>query len=309
MLVAVAWLWTGWVSLRAQPWDWGETYGHLLGRASSEVGFASGGFPPQGWCLGGTSEVVPTQPVWHAVLAALLLTAAFVALVALLARSVGPWRSRTDRVVARVVFVVAVGAGLVWGWSIATAVPPDEAWDDLAARRAAAAQDAVDSAAAAEAAAGVGTSADASAVPTPPPAPVSDAAARADLEVLRAAAQDAGGPDLLWPQPLGVVDAPCTTADGTAGVLPSLTGRFTTRDLATATDNLDFLSITQANEDVAERIVQAWSRHGLGTPEPLHGEWWQGPTPDGRTTVEIAHVGFEEGVGAVRVDAVCTTLP
>ncbi|WP_069386515.1 hypothetical protein [Cellulosimicrobium cellulans] len=311
VLAAVAWLWTGWVSLQAEPlWDVDETCGPLLGFPSGEIGFASGGFPLQGWCLGGTSEVVPTQPVWHAVLATVLLTAAGVATVVLLARRLGAWRSRAGRAVAGAVLAVAVGAGAVWAWAAATAGPSDVDWQELARQRDAADAQEYAQQAPPPVSSGAGPSPAAPEPAPSAPAPaVSGAAARADLDALRVTAQDAGGPDLLWPEPLAVVDAPCTAADGTAGAQPSLTGRFTTRDLATATDNLDFLSITQANEDVAERIVQAWSQDGLGTPEPLHGEWWQSPTPDGRTTVEIAHVGFEEGVGVVQVDAACATRP
>ncbi|MFC8923058.1 hypothetical protein [Cellulosimicrobium sp. NPDC057127] len=308
VLTTVAWLWTGWVSLLAEPfWDVDETCGPLLGRASGEIGFVSGGFPRQGWCVAGPVDVVPTQPVWHAVLATALVTAAVLAAVALVARRLGAWRSRAGRAVTGGVLAVVLGAGAVWAWAAATAGPSDADWQELAQQRDAADAQEHTQQAPPRVSSGAGSTAAPEPAPSAAPA-VSGAAARADLEALRAAAQDAGGPDLLWPEPLAVVDAPCTTADGTAGVLPSLTGRFTTRDLATAVDNVDFLSITQDNEDVAERIVQAWSRDGLGTPEPLDGEWWQGPTPDGRTTVEIAHVGFEEGVGAVQVDAACATL-
>lgn len=311
VLGAVAWLWTGWVALRAEPWDWGETCGPLLGWQSEEVGFASGGFPRQGWCLGGTSRVEPTQPVWHAVLASVLVTAAVAALTVLVAQRLGASRSRWGRAVAGGVLAVVVAAGAVWAAATATAGPSDEDWQELAQRRtAAAAADQSGSAAPpTSSAAGSSTATPAPPAPSPSAPAVSGAAARADLEVLRVAAQDAGGPDLLWPRRLTVEEATCAAPDGAPGVRHSLTGRFTTRDLASASDNLDFLSITQANEEVAARIADAWSRDGLGTPEPLHGEWWQGPAPDGRTTVETAHVGFEEGVGVVQVDSVCATLP
>lgn len=302
VLTTVAWLWTGWVSLRAEPfWDVDETCGPLLGWPSDEIGFVGGGFPSRGWCIAGASTAVPTQPAWQAVVATALVTAAVMAGSALLARRLGAWRTPAGRVTASGVLVVLLGAGVAWAWATATAEPSDADRQRAVHQRGAAVYDY-----------GVESLPESEPKPSTPPVTVpavSGAAARADLEALRAAAQDAGGPELLWPEPLAVVDAPCTATDGTAGVLPSLTGRFTTRDLATAVDNVDFLSITQDNEDVAERIVQAWSRNELGTPEPLHGEWWQGPTPDGQTTVEIAHVGFEEGVGDVRVDAVCTTLP
>jgi hypothetical protein len=306
VLTVVAWLWTAWVSLQAEPfWEVDETCGPLLGLPSDEIGFASGGFPLQGWCLGDNSEFVPTQPVWHVVLATALGTAAALTLVGLVARRLGARRSRVGRAVAGTVLAVVVGAGAVWGWATATARPSEADWQQFAEQGDVAGAQGY----------GEADQPPASSTTTPEPEPsesappVSGTAARTDLEALRAAAQDAGGPELLWPEPLAVVDVACAAHDGTAGVRPSLTGRFTTRDLATAVDGVDFLSITQDNEDVAARIVQAWSRDGLGTPEPLHGEWWQGPTPDGRTTVEIAHVGFEEGVGVVQVDAACATRP
>lgn len=128
----------------------------------------------------------------------------------------------------------------------------------------------------------------------------------ADLGRLRQIALDTGGSRLQWPQQPMIADAACADASGRAGTARTLTGRFTTRDPATATDNNDFLSITQANEKVARQIVDAWATGGIvAAPWPLHGEWEAGD--GGHRTLDRAHIGFVDGVGDIRVTGACVT--
>lgn len=140
--------------------------------------------------------------------------------------------------------------------------------------------------------------------PTAAPEPPPTALARAELDALRAQAIAAGGDDLPWQAPLTVAEAACTTDTGTRGTALTLTGRFSTRDLATATDNVDFLLITQDNEKVAARIVDAWTDGDEERADVMKGEYWL--VPVGTTTVEEAHVGFDQGVGEVRVTSRCS---
>ena len=311
VLTAVAWLWTALVTLRTSFWDPTERCAQVLGRPEGDVWFDEAGFPPQAWCLTGTTAVA-TQPVWHAQLAAVLITASAVVTLAALLPVARARAARAGRVVSAVLLVGVVAAGGAWTLAVGRAGPGADAWAELARRTAQteAGVPAQDGAPPGGLATGPDTmpAEEETGEPGPPP---TEAQARADLDVLRRAAEAAGGDALLWPGPLAVVERRCRierageAPDGADGVLLALTGRFTARDLATAADDVDFLLITQDNEDAAERIVTAWARDGLGTPEPLHGEWWQGPTPAGRTTVEQAHVGFDDGVGTVEVITAC----
>lgn len=139
--------------------------------------------------------------------------------------------------------------------------------------------------------------------PTAAPGPPSTAQARAELDALRLQAIAAGGVDLPWQTPPAVTEAACTTDAGTPGTALTLTGRYSTRDLASATDDVDFLLITQDNEKVAARIVDAWTGGHEEAADVMKGEYWL--VPAGTTTVEEAHVGFDQGVGEVRVTSRC----
>ena len=140
-----------------------------------------------------------------------------------------------------------------------------------------------------------------------PAAPASLAAGRRDLATLAAEATAAGGPDLLWPAPPAVTEIACTDDGGAAGTILELGGRYTTRDLATASDDVDFLHITQANEKVAARIAAAWTAGRAQPGDTLHGEYWVQPAAP--TTVDQAHLGFDQGVGTLRVTTRCATQP
>lgn len=265
-------------------------FGGLLGRTcpGGAVATAQRTWPWQQWCTLPDGDVITLVADAVASAQTALLTLAPAALVLGVV-----WRAARGRRPTVVAVALGAAAAAAWAWSAALAAPPAaveftalpgdvEPWTPPP----------VDPPTAPE-----------PSLPSPPPGPADAAVVRTRLDALAALATQAAGPAVLWPQPLAVGDEPCTTTDGRPGTLATLTGRFTTRDLATATDNVDFLLITQDNEEAAERIVQAWEADGgLGTPEPMKGEWYQGDLGE---VVDVAHVGFVEGVGDIRVTTFC----
>lgn len=80
---------------------------------------------------------------------------------------------------------------------------------------------------------------------------------------------------------------------------------FTTRDLNSAKDNVDYNDIVQANIAAAKQIVDSWRASGItGVPSSLHGQWYTGDA--GHATIDQAHVGFVESVGQITVAGQCT---
>lgn len=277
-------------------------------------GFTDRFYPPQSWCSGPTAAGVAKQPAWEQVALVLLVVtaaiAAGIALVRVLGRSAAVRRRASGWLL-----VLAAVLGVSWSVHAATWTPmsaplpiangPYGAPEDdqqvtpeleAPAAAEAAAATAVDAAAAETAFAGAGAT-----------APVTQAHAHDVLTTLAKIADAEIGASPQRPLPLAVTEGACTTADGSAGITVSLTGQFSVHDLATARDAGEFLDFTKENEAVAERIVAAWERPDLlGAPEPLRGEWYQGPGGSSGGAVELAHVGFTEGVGNIRVDSVCT---
>ncbi|GAB2474736.1 hypothetical protein [Xylanimonas ulmi] len=271
-----------------------------LGVTESRTVYVGGqGFPPRSWCLAG-DRVERLGTPWLAVVTVGLLVAGVGCALIWLVRRFGLARGASGRWAFGLV-LAAVGVLGGW-WALATdaAEPPAQARAQAAERDAQADTAEAEAAAAARIPAPGATS---SPSPTPAPAPVSLDLARAELAVLQAQAQDVGGPSLLWQQPMAITEAPCADVVGGPGTALELYGRFTTRDLATASDNVDFLLITQANEDVAEAIVRAWNGGGVDGVDVMRGEYWL--TPEATSTVASAHVGFDQGVGEVRVTTAC----
>lgn len=140
--------------------------------------------------------------------------------------------------------------------------------------------------------------------PLDPAVPVS--AVREDLAALQQSTLNATDPSLLWGVPLEISEAPCTNGSGTEGTQVSLEGQFSTRDLDTATDNVDFLEITQANEVVAQQIADAWIADGLmGNYDKMKGNLYFGD--HGRGTIASAQIDFIEGNGHIDVVGECAT--
>ena len=116
------------------------------------------------------------------------------------------------------------------------------------------------------------------------------------------------GAQAVRPAPITVSESTCVTAEYTAGSQLLITGQYTAHDLALARDNAEFLLFTQQNEEIAGRISLAWQDSGLlGEPDPLHGEWYQSSPPHQTDIVELAHLGFEMGIGDIRVTSHCLT--
>ncbi|GAA2179162.1 hypothetical protein GCM10009785_04750 [Brooklawnia cerclae] len=265
--------------------------------------YAQTSFPPQAWCLSG-DVADPWVPLWTgpALVCGLTLTL-LLGLMALY------WHGRDHDV--RIPHQQAAGvvtAVLLLGLVAAALVSDPKPPADAVARAHALTSPSSSPTEPSSRSSGTeipttpATSAPTSLAPAVPAAAVRD-----DMSGLQRIAEQTGGPELLWPSPLAVTEAPCTDTSGTSGTLVTLTGMFTTRDLDTATDNVDFLEITQANEQVAEQIVDAWTASGLvaGVADKMHGEWYTGGGDRG--TIDLAHVGFTDGVGDIRVTGRCAT--
>ncbi|WOP17892.1 hypothetical protein [Raineyella sp. LH-20] len=317
---AITWSAAAWLWVRHTDYAAAESCATALGISSERVVVSETIFPPQRWCLSG-DIARPLLPLWWgpALVAGLTLTALCLVLAWHWWRPVpegllipdglpGPdgrlvsadRAGRRATYATTIVAVATVLAGATAGFAAAFPHPPTEAVQRgrIAAERV---PEPLPTYARQQVPAAIS--------PTPPsPTPVatvSAAAVTARLTALMTAAQRAGGADLRWPRPLAISTSACTDSAGTTGRSVALTGRFTTRDPASATDNVDFLSITQANEAVAEQIVDAWSAQGLtAAPEPLHGEWYSGP-PEGK--LFTARVGFDDGVGDLQVTGACAT--
>lgn len=268
----------------ASSYDPEEDCARTLGVGADQVVVGQTAFPPQSWCLSG-DIARPQLPIWSGpVLVAGLTVTAVCLLMAWYWLSPSRGARRITAVVAALL-IVAGTSGVV---ATARPRPPADAVH--------AAQEAVRHHLAAS-------------PPSPSPSPTASKSTITEITArfttMKGVAEQTGGPDLLWPRPAAISTASCTDSAGATGRSVSLTGRFTTRDPATATDNVDFVAITQANEDVAQRIVNAWAARGLtGEPSPLHGEWDAGP-PQG--SAFTAHVGFDNGIGDILVAGECAT--
>lgn len=280
----------GWLELMTDSYD---VAGECAGRLhvdEVQVVWAQIPFPPQLWCLSG-DVAQPTVPAWTDALLVLGITSTLVCIAAAL-RSL-PGSRTTARWLLAVIVVVGLSGTGGAAWSFAQQAPAD------AVERA-------------RVAASRTPEASPTALPQAIPSPTPSAEPTTTLPAARAALAElgrvarAGRTDLVWPDEPAVQSAPCTLADGGSGSVLSLTGRFTTRDMADVKGPAEVLEVSRANERVAAELVDDWLASGLlRGSDVLHGEWYLG-APDGGP-VESAHVGFTDAVGEFRVVSHCAS--
>lgn len=251
-------------------------------------------FPPQVWCVG-ADTTTSRVPGWASAALVAVLTLAVVA-----ASRVVRWRTSTPRrpLIARRWAMVSAAAVVV-GAMCAAAVTSPEPTPAATAR---ARQQTGSPAASSSRIATTPSSA--------PPAldrPVRTAEVRKDLTTLEQLAQQAGEGSLLWPTPLTIAISACTTGGAGTDTQLTLSGMFTTRDLDSAKNNVDYNDIVQANIAAAKQIVNSWHDSGItGVPGSLHGQWYAGDA--GHGTIDQAHVGFVDSVGQITVTGQCTAV-
>lgn len=281
----------GWfVQLMWRTWRWDprEDCAIELALPWEEIGVAADVFPPQLTCVGG-DRVTFANPLWTGQL--LVVGVTVVIICALVSR----WY-RQERAAKRAVAVIvtcAVVAALGVAGVIGAGDPRprvESARQDI--------QPPVQK---------PWLSGPAPTASSTPAAPVSAAKARAALTELGRSARRAGGEGLLWPKRPVISSEQCE--DGTQpGTRFLLTARFTTRDMDDVHGPSEVLQVSQANERVAARIVDAWLAGDLLTGvEPLHGEWYF--TMPAGSPLYTAHVGFTDAIGELRVLSQCAVLP
>lgn len=236
--------------------------------------FVSRSFPPQSWCIdegvAAATHSTWTGPALVGLLAAALLCASLAVMLwgTLGATTVTP----ANRIALALILITgAVGAVIA---------ARDDSPDQTAFREAAAA--------AAEHAHQQALHARGRA------APPDDV--RTQLELLADDALAAVPSGTLWFAPPEVTASSCE-----GGATLSLTGRYTTRDLATAQNNADFNTILHANEDAAVAILEAWIGSS-GAYDTLKGEYYFAVAGLPHLS---AHLGFDEGVGEIEVTSIC----
>lgn len=251
-------------------------------------------FPPQVWCVGADTTTARV-PAWASAALVAVLTLAVVA-----ASRVVRWRTSGPRrpLIARRWAMVSA-AVVVVGAMCAAAVTSPEPTPAATAR---ARQQTSSRAASSSRIATTPSSA--------PPAldrPVRTAEVREDLTTLEQLAQQVGEGSLLWPTPLTIAISACTTGGEDTDTRLTLSGMFTTRDLDSAKNNVDYNDIVQANIAAAKQIVDSWHDSGItGVPGSLHGQWYAGDA--GHGTIDQAHVGFVDSVGQITVTGQCTAV-
>ena len=240
--------------------------------------YVSTPFPKRAWCVtpDETVSLIPDSVgYWQTGILTYALILLFFGLCALLPKWV--WRARALSVVLACAIVLPFG--------LSNPQPPPEARE--------------------EAIANAERQAQREHLPPPPPPPTSADARRA-LDGLAASAV-ATDPTLLWLQEPTITENSCTTDDGEPGTSSLLDALFTTRDLETAKDNLDFLEITQANEAAAKTIVGAWVHGPIAyeNTEVIHAEYW--PHASLWPGLHQVRVGFDQGNGQISVVTDCFT--
>lgn len=249
------------------------------------AGFRQRAFPLQPWCPSPSGELVASESALSQVWSVGLAGAAFLAfaLTLLLTTHAGTGPRRWRWITGYVAFVTI--ATVVMAHQAVYADPPRP----LEER---------------QANGGLGAPAASSrAIPEP-----TLARAREVFDNLTIVADQQIGAQAVRPLPITVSESTCVTTENALGTQLLITGQYTAHDLALARDNAEFLLITQQNEEIAGQISLAWQESGLlGEPEPLHGEWFQGSPEDQVDLVELAHLGFEVGIGDIRVTSHCPT--
>ncbi|MFD4327723.1 hypothetical protein ACFWQC_24030 [Nocardioides sp. NPDC058538] len=239
--------------------------------------YVSRSFPPQGWCIE-QGVATATIPIRNGLELVTLLTATLLcaSLAVMLGRTRGPTIWTPANRIALVLILIAGATGAVM------AARDEPARAAIRASVATAAEHARQQASHLDGP---------SPGPTPTPADV-----RKQLEVLAADAMKAVPTGTLWPVRPQVVSSPCG-----GGQVLSLTGRFTTRDFATARDDADFNSILHANEEASAAIVEAWTGPS-GTYDMMKGEYYVAFVAYPHLS---AHLGHEERIGEIEVTSLC----
>lgn len=269
-------------------WAWWELLveSHREGcRYSPGSVFASRSFPPQGWCIeegvANATHATWTGPALVGLLTAALLCASLAVMLW------GTEGATTVTPAGRITLALILIAGAVG----AVIAARDDSPDQTAFREAATAtaelarQQALQARGRASPPDGTGPE------PAPTPGDV-----RTQLEVLADDALAAVPTGTLWAAPPEVTASSCE-----GGETLSLTGRYTTRNLATAQDTADFNTILHANEDAAAAILEAWIGSS-GAYDTLKGEYYFAVVGLPHLS---AHLGFDEGVGEIEVTSLC----
>ncbi len=290
VLAAVTALGASWTWLAASHWDALEECAIRMGVDEAKVAVADRPFPPQSWCVT-AGAVGASAPVWAAPALILALTAT--AVCALIAA--GRWLSERPRprlMVSSALVIVLLGVGAA-SW-LSNPEPDPEALAQVRAelrnRPSPAATSSVPTAAP-------------STEPTDPPT-ASAAAVRELLDRLSRTAADAVADRGLWLQQPRQEEVPCDLPSGEAGILLTVSGRFSAQDPDAVNGSEAMAELSQANQALAQRIVDAWVSTGmLSEGDVIHGEWWlAGPQS---AVVETAHVGFSDGIGELRIAGYC----
>lgn len=287
VLAAVTALGASWTWLAASHWDAIEECAIRMGVDEAKVAVADRPFPPQSWCV--TADAVGASvPVWAAPALMLALTAT--AVCALIAA----WRWLAERrrprlMMSSALVVVLLGVGAA-GWLSNSEPDPEtlaQARTELRNRPSPAAASAVPTTA-----------------PSSEPPTASAAAVRELLDRLSRTASDAVVDRGLWLQQPRQEEVPCNLPNGDPGILITVGGRFSAQDPDAVSGSEAMAELSQANQALAQRIVDAWVSTGtLSEGDVIHGEWWlAGPQA---AVIETAHVGFSDGIGELRIAGYC----
>lgn len=290
VLAAVTALGASWTWLAASHWDAIEECAIRMGVDEAKVAVADRPFPPQSWCVT-ANAVGASAPVWAAPALMLALTAT--AVCALIAA----WRWLSERprprlMMSSALIVVVIGVGAA-GWLSNPEPDPEtlaQARAELRNRPSPAATSAVPTAAP-------------STEPTVPPT-ASAAAARELLDRLSRTASDAVAGRGLWLKQPRQEEVRCDLPNGEPGILLTLSGRFSAQDPDAVSGTEAMAELSQANQALAQHIVDAWVSTGmLSEGDVIHGEWWLAGTQ--AAVIETAHVGFSNGIGELRIAGYC----
>jgi len=290
VLAAVSALGASWTWLAASHWDATEECASRMGVDESRVALADRPFPPQSWCV--TADAAgASAPVWSAPALMLALTAT--AVCALIAA----WRWSSERPRPRlmalsVLIVVVLGVGAA-GWLSNPDPDPgtlSQVREELRGRPSPAPTP-------------LAPTASPSTEPTSRPV-ASAGAVRELLDRLGRAALGAVANRELWLQQPRQEEVPCALPSGEMGVLLTLSGRFSSRDPDAVSGPEAMAELSQANQALAQRVVDAWVGAGMLTEgDVIHGEWWLASPK--AALVETAHVGFSDGIAELRIAGYC----
>jgi hypothetical protein len=292
VLASASLIGAGWVWLQTATYDVVEDCASRLGVDEFRVAWSEVAFPPQLWCLSG-DLVQASVPAWADASLVLGVAATVVCAVAAVGLASG------TRPPARSLVAVCVAIGLAGVGGAALALVQQPPADAVARARVAAAQAPPTSPTPRPGSGGVP-----SATPTVPP-PTTVTAAKSALAALSRIARRSDA-TLVWPEEPHVSATDCELANGTNGTVLSLTGRFTTQDMATVRGPAEVLEVSRANEKAARQLVDDWLTSGwVAGVDILHGEWYLGGPAGG--PIESAHVGFTDAVGFIQVTTQCAS--